>query len=224
MSTQPPIEDINAIVNRFQSWAGAQSSSGAKDGVRELIYDEAIRRIQRRQRSGKPLPKAEELAPVAAQSVKHRKTAKSAKPKKRTGTTRQTKREQRGGPREAVAATVPEPPAFGQVLTEKVSILPAVAPKELAIAERKTTALSLRLSLAEHGVLKKRAAEANLSVSSYLRNCVFEGEELRARIDHLLAAKQVPKLLPSRGGITDRIANFFSGMFGGRKSAFSLRA
>lgn len=219
MSTQPPIEDINAIVNRFQAWAGAQPSSRAKDGVRELTYDEAIRRTQRRQRFGKPLPKVEDSAPFATQTTKHRKAAKSGKPKKKIV----AKHQQPKVPRKADAIAAPEPPAFHQVLAEKVSILPAAASNELTIADRKTTALSLRISLVEHTLLKKRASEANLSVSSYLRNCVLEVEELRARVDHLLTVKEAPRLLSPRGGITDRITRFLSGMFGG-KNMLSLRA
>lgn len=215
MSTQPPIENINAVVNRFQAWAGSQ-----KNGVRELTYDEAIRQVRRRERIAKSSPKIEEPAPVKAQSAKHRKAAKSGKSTKRIA----VKRRQPKAPRKAGAIAAPEPPAFHQVLAEKVSILPAAASQELAIVERKTTALSLRISLAEHALLKKRAAEAGLSVSSYLRNCVFEVEELRARADHLLAAKEALPLPHSRVAITHRLARFFAKIFGGRKRAFSLQA
>lgn len=217
MSTQPPIEDINAVVNRFQAWAGAQ-----KNGVRELTYDEAIRQVRRRERIAESSPKIEEPpAPVEPQSAKHRKAAKSGKSTKRVAANRRQPRV----PRKADAIAAPEPLAFHQVLAEKVSILPGAASQELAIAERKkTTALSLRISLAEHVLLKKRAAEAGLSVSSYLRNCVFEVEELRARGDHPLAAKEALPLPNSRMATTDRLARFFMRMFGGRKSAFSLRA
>lgn len=215
MSTQPPIEDINAVVNRFQAWAGTQ-----KNGVRELTYDEAIRHVRRRERIAKSLPKIEEPAPGKAQSAKHRKAAKSGKSTKRIA----AKRRQSKAPRKADAIAALDPPAFHQVLAEKVSILPAAASQELAVVERKTIALSLRISLSEHALLKKRAAEAGISVSSYLRNCVLEVEELRARADHLPAAKEALPPPHSRVAITDRLARFFPRMFGGRKSAFSLEA
>jgi len=111
-----------------------------------------------------------------------------------------------------------------QVLAEKVSILPASSSQELALADRRTTALSLRISFTEHALLKRRAAEENLSVSCYLRNCVFEVEELRAQVNDLRAAKEAPQSLRHQGGILEGIGRFFSGIFGGNKHALSLRA
>src|SRR5579862_514948 len=93
MSTQPPIEDINAIVSRFQAWSGAQTSSRTKDGVRELTYDEAIRSRRHRSRVVEPLPEAEKSMPVQAESAKQRKMEKSAKPKKRIAPSRHIKHE-----------------------------------------------------------------------------------------------------------------------------------
>ncbi|MGC1296254.1 MAG: hypothetical protein WA869_14560 [Alloacidobacterium sp.] len=65
MNTQPPIEDINAIVNRFQAWAGAQAPARAKDGVREITYDEAIRSRRHRTSAEATLPAAEKPAPAS---------------------------------------------------------------------------------------------------------------------------------------------------------------
>lgn len=226
MSTQPPVEDINAIVSRFQAWAGAQTSSHAKDGVRELTYDEAIRSRRHRSRVEEPLPEVEKSVSVQAERAEPRKIEKSAKSKKRIAPSRHTKHEppknaQR--PRAAHPVAAPEPPAFRQVLAEKVSILPASSSQELALADRRTTALSLRISFAEHALLKRRAAEENLSVSCYLRNCVLEVEELRVQVNDLRAAKEAPQSLQHRGGILEGIGRFFSGIFGGNKSALSLR-
>jgi hypothetical protein len=227
MSTQPPIEDINAIVSRFQAWSGAQTSSRTKDGVRELTYDEALRSRGDRSRVEGALPKAEKSIPVQAKSANQPKMEKSAKPKKRIAPSRRIKHEppknvQR--PRAAYPVAAPEPPAFGQVRAEKVSILPASSSQELAVADRRTTALSLRISFAEHALLKRRAAEENLSVSCYLRNCVLEVEELRALVNHLQAAKEAPQQPQHGGGILGGIGRFFSGIFGGNKHALSLRA
>src|SRR6202012_2308061 len=54
MDTQPPLEDINAIVTRFQAWAGAQTPALGKHGVRELTYEEAIRASKRQSVTPKP--------------------------------------------------------------------------------------------------------------------------------------------------------------------------
>lgn len=218
MSTQPPIEDINAIVNRFHAWAGAQPSSSSKDGVRELTYDEAIRLSRRRIVAKAPVP---ETAKPVASGAKHQRTGKSAKPRKRTTAPRHAKSAEAQGV--AQTGLLAEPPTFRQVLAEKVSIEPVSSARGLQAVDRKTTALSLRISSAEQALLKKRAAEADLSVSSYLRKCVLEVEELRARLDHLLIAKEAPQQLSNHAGIADRIARFFRRIFGSRKSALAVR-
>jgi hypothetical protein len=227
MSTQPPVEDINAIVSRFQAWAGAQAPARAKDGVRELTYDEAIRSSRHRSRMEEPLPEVEKSAPTSPANTKQTKTGKSAKAKKRINTARHTKRDQRESrerPRTNRSVPAAESPVFREVFVEKVSILPAPASQELGLAERRTTALSLRISFAEHALLRKRAAEANLSVSCYLRNCVFEVEELREQVNALRAADEAPRLVQHRGGILDGIGRFLGEFFGGNKSALTLRA
>src|ERR1700745_2620114 len=89
MNTQPPTEDINSIVRRFQAWAGAQAAARAKDGVRELTYDEAIRSRRYRTRPEKPSPGAEKSAPVSA-NARRRTTQNPAKSKKRIATPRHT--------------------------------------------------------------------------------------------------------------------------------------
>jgi len=221
MSTQPPIEDISAIVNRFQAWAGAQAPAVAKDGVRELTYDEAIR--SRRPHTSKAASPA-----VASQGAKKStqapadatagKTRKPAKPKKRTVPPRHGKDAQQPRETSPVAA-----PAFREVLAEKVSILPAITSQEVAM-ERRTTALSLRISLAEHALLKRRAAEANLSVSCYLRNCAFEVEHLRAQ---LAAVQAEPKFMqpqpPERVFLFASCFGFVRRLFFGKTTSLTIR-
>ncbi|QNI31847.1 hypothetical protein H7849_22890 [Alloacidobacterium dinghuense] len=188
MSTQPPIEDINAIVSRFQEWAGTQASTRAKDGVRELTYDEAIRQRRPRASSEASSPKAEQPAPTSATNDNHRATGKSAAPKKRIPARRNVKHAQSKDAkwsRVAEPVVVPAPPEFRHVLADKVS-----APSQELAMERKTTALSLRVSTVEHALLKRRAEAENLSVSCYLRNCIFEVESLRAQLAATLAEQK----------------------------------
>jgi hypothetical protein len=202
MSTQPPIEDINAIVNRFQAWAGAQAPARSRDGVRELTYDEAIRSRRPRSSSEVPSPETKKSARDLSVNAKAGTTRTAAKPKKRVAAPRHVRDAPR--PVQTKPAVAAATPAFRQVLAEKVAILPAAAPQELAI-ERRTTALSLRISLTEHELLKRRAAEANLSVSCYLRNCVFEVEDLRARLATAVAEPKLIQVQPSA-----RISTFTS--------------
>jgi predicted DNA binding CopG/RHH family protein len=51
----------------------------------------------------------------------------------------------------------------------------------------KTASITIRLSHAECEQLKKRAAEAGLSTSAYLRSCTFEAEALRAQVKEALS-------------------------------------
>jgi hypothetical protein len=51
----------------------------------------------------------------------------------------------------------------------------------------KSASITIRLSKAECAQLRKRAAEAGLTVSAYLRSCTFEAESLRALVKDTLA-------------------------------------
>jgi hypothetical protein len=51
----------------------------------------------------------------------------------------------------------------------------------------KSSSITIRLSHAECAQLRKRAAEAGLTVSAYLRSCTFEAESLRAMVKDTLA-------------------------------------
>jgi hypothetical protein len=51
----------------------------------------------------------------------------------------------------------------------------------------KTSSITIRLNHAECAQLRKRAADAGLTVSAYLRSCTFEAESLRAQVKEALA-------------------------------------
>jgi hypothetical protein len=227
MSTQPPIEDINVIVSRFQAWAGTQASVEVTNGVRELTYDEAIRSRQRPIRA-EELPEAEKPASASPVKTKQQRTGKGAKPKKRAAAPRRTKHTQpksAGAMRTFAAGAALEPPAFREALAEKVSIIPASPSVELVSGERRTTALSLRISCAEHGLLKKRASEANLSVSCYVRNCVFEVENLRAQLAQKMEDQHhAPVQIASTAFAFGFCARFIRRLFSGKTTSLAVRA
>ncbi len=54
-------------------------------------------------------------------------------------------------------------------------------------ANRRPASVTIRLSEEENQQLRRRAAEAGLTVSAYLRSCTFEAEALRARVKEVLA-------------------------------------
>jgi hypothetical protein len=51
----------------------------------------------------------------------------------------------------------------------------------------KTSSVTIRLSAEESAQLRRRAAEAGLTLSAYLRSCTFEVESLRAQVKQALA-------------------------------------
>lgn len=73
-------------------------------------------------------------------------------------------------------------PALFRVPGE-TSATAAAAPDE----EKRLSSATIRLSRAECAQLKQRAAEAGLTVSAYIRSCVFEAEVLRAQVKQALA-------------------------------------
>jgi hypothetical protein len=52
--------------------------------------------------------------------------------------------------------------------------------------KRKTASITLRLTAAEQAQLQERAAAAHISVSAYIRSCIFEAENLRAQVKEAL--------------------------------------
>jgi hypothetical protein len=55
------------------------------------------------------------------------------------------------------------------------------------VAKRKTASITIRVTDTEQIQLHERAAAAKLSVSAYLRSCIFEAESLRAQVKEALA-------------------------------------
>ncbi|HMG88208.1 MAG TPA: hypothetical protein VK574_20935 [Terracidiphilus sp.] len=53
--------------------------------------------------------------------------------------------------------------------------------------KRKTSSITIRLTEAEEAQLHERAAAAQLTVSAYLRSCIFEAESLRAQVKEALS-------------------------------------
>jgi hypothetical protein len=95
----------------------------------------------------------------------------------------------------------PEPIHFDQSAsaTPAVSPAPAAHPaalpepdadgRRITTAERnlKNASITIRMSKTECEQLHRRAAEAGLTVSAYLRSCTFEAESLRAMVKDTLA-------------------------------------
>jgi predicted DNA binding CopG/RHH family protein len=69
--------------------------------------------------------------------------------------------------------------------------------------DRKCASITIRMSKAECEQLKRRAADAGLSMSAYLRSCTFEAEALRAQVKEALA--ELRKANAENQGAPDKI-------------------
>jgi hypothetical protein len=95
----------------------------------------------------------------------------------------------------AAIAAVLETPAegadglSGSVKTKAAAAPPATPRTALPPFERnlKDASITIRVSKAESEQLHRRAAEAGLTVSAYLRSCTFEAESLRAMVKETMA-------------------------------------
>ena len=90
----------------------------------------------------------------------------------------------------------PAGPSYETISADAPTAVPANANVGALGAHGQTTALernlksasiTIRLSHEECAQLRKRAAEAGLTVSAYLRSCTFEAESLRAMVKDTLA-------------------------------------
>lgn len=59
-------------------------------------------------------------------------------------------------------------------------------------SDRKCASITIRMSEGECEQLKKRAAEAGVTISAYLRSCTFEADSLRAEVKKTLAEMRKP--------------------------------
>jgi hypothetical protein len=88
----------------------------------------------------------------------------------------------------------------------------------------KGASVTIRVTAEEHAQLHERAAAAQVSVSAYLRSCIFEAEALRAEVKEALAQIQA---VPAAAGssISDatgrRSWRIFPGWWPGRRTAES---
>ncbi len=91
----------------------------------------------------------------------------------------------------AAASAAPPQPAIHPTANQELIANREPEPNRLHSAsfERnlKDASITVRMSKAECAQLQRRAAEAGLTVSAYLRSCTFEAESLRALVKDTLA-------------------------------------
>jgi hypothetical protein len=84
----------------------------------------------------------------------------------------------------AAPAAAPRPAAHPAAPPSPEAARPCATPLERNL---KDASITIRMSQAECAQLHRRAAEAGMTVSAYLRSCTFETESLRAMVKETLA-------------------------------------
>lgn len=74
----------------------------------------------------------------------------------------------------------------------------------------KTASITIRLSKSERDQLLRRAGEAGLSVSAYLRSCTFEVESLRAQVKDTMRQLREAAVPPQEVAPAPRISPWLS--------------
>lgn len=219
MATQP-VEDIDAVLGRFQAWTGAHEATGMKAGVREISDEEALasgRYRWRPERAGtakNAAPAARPKAtPVASADVSARERGKTAAAKPPEPKSRIAGRKSNHGASRAQSQAKPSPrkeekshPAFREVLAEAVKPAEVIV-KPQPVELSRQVAISIRLAPPERALIKTRAAEAGITASAYIRQCALEVEQLREQVRQAVAAMdrgatpaaQIVTSAPARG-------------------------
>lgn len=240
MRTQP-VEDIDAVLGRFQAWAGSRNAAEREPGIRELSYEEALQSSRYRWRGGdkklgaeqrpgpdaaspeilKLAPERTRTASVKARDAKH----VPAKKVRVRGDVAKAARVEKPVAQAAPAVKTGTKTSFREVLTE------AVQPREVMVAAQaveltRQVAISIRLAPAERALIKTRAAEAGISASAYIRQCALEVEQLRAQVQRAIAAMEGKASAPVHASVPG--PGFFSRLsrklFAGSAQTLAVRA
>lgn len=245
MHTQP-VEDIEAVMGRFQAWTGSQSAARPKAGVRELSYEEALQSSRYRWPAG-ARSSAKKNQPSAAPATKPeaKQTAAPARRKSTAAVERaevareirnirnKNSRTQSHAAKAATPAPAakPEPKATPRAFQEALE--EAVRPTDLATAQPaelgRQVAISIRLAPAERALIKTRAAEAGITASAYIRQCALEVEQLRTQVRETILALELgaANAAASMGSPASPPLGFFARirrLFMRRSPAIALRA
>jgi hypothetical protein len=102
-----------------------------------------------------------------------------------------------------------EEPAAAPPAMRQPAPLPQVPPEPTPAREkegRKCASITLRLTVEEDHLLRRRAAEAGMSISAYLRSCAFEVESLRAEVKQTISELRRTEPQPAPAPLWSRIA------------------
>lgn len=92
MATRP-VEDIEAVLGRFQAWAGARNAAETGPGIREIPYDEALASERYRWKGANAAKKSGAKASAVSEPVKPADSPAKAEPDKKQRIARSLRRE-----------------------------------------------------------------------------------------------------------------------------------
>ncbi|MGA3346198.1 MAG: hypothetical protein ABSC76_15155 [Terracidiphilus sp.] len=153
--------------------SAAWSEDGLEDDIATLSYERALRTHARYRTSDQPLVQGVDSRPIGLEQPLAADSAAAPKP----ATCRSAGSERAGNPNPSAN---PDPDA-SRVRS---------SPFERNL---KSASITIRMSKVECAQLHRRAADAGLSVSAYLRSCTFEAESLRAMVKDTLSELRLAK-------------------------------
>jgi hypothetical protein len=217
MQGQTAAEDIETILGRFQAWTGSREPKGAKDGVREISYEEALESSRCRWRKyGEPSPaspadnglRAEPgVVPINPPELPTGPEAESTESDEPEAAVLPDGILQDAEDFPQTVSRVRKVPRrkqhFHSILAQSVAsgALGAGVGESLVrswVGEERQVSMSLRVAASEQALIKVRAAEAGVSASAYLRQCALEVEILRAQVQQFLAVSSRGRLAELR--------------------------
>lgn len=237
MHTQS-VEDIDAVMGRFQAWAGSRIGSGAKLRIRELSCEEALESGRYYWQGGKgihgsaetasvqdsaarPQPPQSASVPVRSRKAGHKPSAKARSRSHEVRPQARATASKAAEPKAATKSTVvrvaagAEPPM--RPAPFKDALARAIHPDEVVVSPMppaeltRQVAISIRLADSERALIRARAAEAGVTVSAYVRQCALEVEQLRAQVQQRLETigRKAPAPSQAQGVFARLLRRFF---------------
>lgn len=222
---RPPVADIEVILGKFSAWSSSQAASTKpRSRVADVSYEQALHATSFRRMTSQAA-----VTPEAATATEGASVAAAAKPasESRIGQAaapaasaagaegagvERKKRKRRAIPAATAAACGSQTPALSRTPAVKPSFA-GVVEQRVAIAtgepavQGRSVALSVRLTPNECALVKARAAEAQTSVSAYMRQCALEVDMLRDHVESALAELRAANTVPDSAARTQPAMN-----------------
>ena len=171
-STSPAANGEGSLPAGRRSSA-ASSDDGLEDDIATLSYERALRAHARYRASAQPLSNDAGAKQIGIDEPSHASSTAVSQPSSRPAAGYE--------PAGAVEPNANPDPELNRCRT---------TPFERNL---KSASITIRLSKVECAQLHRRAADAGLTVSAYLRSCTFEAESLRAMVKDTLAELRMAK-------------------------------